>query len=65
MANSDEKYIFELTAFDYVNTKAEVVIVGITHGNSQLDCSREGLSPREIKRKYAQYNSMTKETFIK
>ena len=53
MANIDDKYVFEPTAFDYVNPKAEVVIVGITPGNSQLDGSREGLSPREIKRKYA------------
>ena len=53
MANIDEKYKFEPTAFDYVNTEAEVVIVGITPGNSQLEGSREGLSPREIKRKFA------------
>ena len=53
MANIDDKYVFEPTAFDYVNPKAEVVIVGITPGNSQMDGSREGLSPREIKRKYA------------
>ena len=49
----DEKIIFESTEFDYVNPKAEVVIVGITPGNSQLDGSREGLTPREIKRKFA------------
>lgn len=53
MANIDEKIVFEPTAFDYVNPKTEVVIVGITPGNSQLDGSREGMSPREIKRKYA------------
>ena len=53
MTNINDKYKFEPTAFDYVNPKAEVVIVGITPGNSQLDGSREGLSPREIKRKYA------------
>ena len=53
MSNNDDRYIFEPTAFDYVNPKAEVVIVGITPGNSQLDGSREGMSPREIKRKYA------------
>ena len=45
MANIDDKYVFEPTEFDYVNQKAEVVIVGITPGNSQLDGSREGLSP--------------------
>lgn len=53
MIRNNEKYLFEPTAFDYVNPKAEVVIVGITPGNSQLDGSREGMSPREIKRKYA------------
>ena len=53
MANNDEKIVFEPTGFNYVNPKAEVVIVGITPGNSQLDGSREGLSPREIRRKYA------------
>ncbi len=58
MTNTDEKYVFEPTAFDYVNPKAEVVIVGITPGNSQLDGSREGLSPREIKRKFAFAGSM-------
>lgn len=36
--------------FDYINTSAKVVIVGITPGNTQLTNSREGLSPREIKR---------------
>ena len=65
MTKTDEKYIFESTAFDYVNPTAEVVIVGITPGDSQLDGSREGMSPREIKRKFAQYNSMIKETFLK
>lgn len=49
----DKKIVFESTEFDYVNPKAEVVIVGITPGNSQLDGSREGLTPREIKRKFA------------
>jgi G:T/U-mismatch repair DNA glycosylase len=34
MSNNDDKYRFEPTAFDYVNPKAEVVIVGITPGNS-------------------------------
>ena len=53
MSNNDDRYIFESTAFNYINPTAEVVIVGITPGNSQLDGSREGLSPREIKRKYA------------
>ena len=53
MSNYNEKYVFEPTGFEYVNPMAEVVIVGVTPGNSQLDGSREGLSPREIKRKYA------------
>lgn len=45
-----KKYIFEKTEFDYVNPSAKVVIVGITPGNNQLENSREGLLPREIKR---------------
>ena len=53
MTRLDEKFAFEPTGFDYVNPKAEVVIVGITPGNSQQKGSREGMSPREIKRKYA------------
>ena len=53
MAKSDERFVFEPTGFDYVNPKAKVVIVGITPGNSQQKGSREGMSPREIKRKYA------------
>lgn len=50
MSNIDEKIVFEPTGFDYVNPKAEVVIVGITPGNSQLKGEREGLDKREIKR---------------
>lgn len=53
MTTSDENYVFEPTGFDYVNSKAEVVIVGITPGNSQLDGSREDKTPREIKREFA------------
>ena len=58
MNKNDDKIIFEPTGFDYVNPKAEVVIVGITPGNSQLKDSREGLEPREIKRKNAFAGSM-------
>ena len=58
MANIDDKYVFEPTAFDYVNPKAKVVIVGITPGNSQLKGDREGLDLREIKRKNAFAGSM-------
>lgn len=47
------KYWFKTTRFDYVNPKAKVIIVGITPGNSQLDGSREGMLPREIKRENA------------
>jgi len=50
MRNIDEKIEFESTGFDYVNPEAEVVIVGITPGNSQLKGEREGLDKREIKR---------------
>lgn len=45
-----KKYIFEKTEFGYVNPAAKIVIVGITPGNNQLENSRDGLSPREIKR---------------
>ena len=58
MRSFDEKIIFEPTEFDYVNPMAQVVIVGITPGNSQLDGSREGMSSKEIKRKYAFAGSM-------
>lgn len=50
MANIYDKYVFEPTEFDYVNPKAEVVIVGITPGNSQLKGERKELDKREIKR---------------
>lgn len=53
MANIDDKYVFEPTEFDYVNPKAEVVIVGITPGNSQLKGERKELDKKEIKREYA------------
>ena len=53
MTKLDERIIFEPTGFDYVNSRAEVVIVGITPGNSQLDGSREGKVSREIKREFA------------
>lgn len=46
----EDLILFEKTDFDYVNPKAQVVIVGITPGNSQLEKSREGQSKREIKR---------------
>lgn len=58
MSNIDEKIIFEPTGFGYQNTKAEVVIVGITPGNSQLKGDREGLDLREIKRMNAFAGSM-------
>ena len=58
MSNIDNKIIFEPTGFEYQNTKAKVVIVGITPGNSQLKGDREGLDLREIKRKNAFAGSM-------
>ena len=64
MSYIDDRYIFEPTAFDYVNPTAEVVIVGIMPGNTQLDDSREGMSPREIKRKYAFAGKMTSTRWI-
>ena len=58
ISNFDDKIIFEPTGFEYQNTKAKVVIVGITPGNSQLKGAREGLDLREIKRKNAFTGSM-------
>ena len=58
MSNIDDKILFEPTGFEYQNTKAKVVIVGITPGNSQLKGNREGLDLREIKRKNAFAGSM-------
>ena len=58
MSNIDDKILFEPTGFEYQNTKAKVVIVGITPGNSQLKGDREGLDLREIKRKNAYAGSM-------
>ena len=58
MSNIDDKILFEPTGFEYQNTKAKVVIVGITPGNSQLKGDREGLDLREIKRKNAFAGSM-------
>ena len=40
MSNIDDKIVFEPTGFEYQNTKAKVVIVGITPGNSQLKGDR-------------------------
>ena len=59
MSRIDEKIIFEPTGFEYQNTKAKVVIVGITPGNSQLKGERDGLDLREIKRKNAFVGSMS------
>lgn len=50
MSKVDDKIMFEPTGFEYVNQEAEVVIVGITPGNSQVKGKREGLDKREIKR---------------
>lgn len=58
MNSIDEKIIFEPTGFGYQNTKAKVVIVGITPGNSQLKGDRDGLDLRETKRKNAFAGSM-------
>lgn len=53
MSKYDDKIIFKPTKFNYINPNAEIVIVGITPGNSQLAKSREGKSLREIKRENA------------
>ena len=39
--------------FEYVNPDAVVVIVGITPGKKQLEGPREGLTPKQIKQRYA------------
>lgn len=44
------KYKFNRsTKMEYTNKEAEVVIVGITPGNTQLKGSRKNKSPKEIK----------------
>lgn len=53
MSNIDERIKTIKTGFEFVNPEAEVVIVDITPGNSQVKGEREGLSPEEIKRTYA------------
>ena len=53
MRNIDESIVIEPAALDYVNPNAQVVIVGITPGNSQMSGSREMMSLRDIKRQYA------------
>ena len=50
MNRIEDKIFFEPTRFGYQNTKAKVVIVGITPGNSQLKGDREKLDLQEIKR---------------
>ena len=50
---NDDEVEFKPTGFDYVNPTAKVVLVGITPGNTQLVASREGKSPKEIKRENA------------
>ena len=43
MRSIDDRIKFEPSGFDYVNSEAKVVIVGITPGNNQLKGSREGI----------------------
>ena len=45
--------ILEDTSFEYVNERAEVVIVGITPGNSQINKSEGLVDSKEYKRAYA------------
>ena len=49
----DDKILFEETNFSYVNPNAQLVLVGITPGNSQLKGSREGKSDEDIKKENA------------
>lgn len=53
MSTFDDRILFKPTKFNYVNPEAKVVIVGITPGNSQIEGTREGMTPREIKQTYA------------
>lgn len=62
--NMKDLYSFVPTGFDYVNPEAEVVIVGITPGNSQLKGEREEMSPEEIKRTYA-FKGRTRDNIVK
>ena len=51
--NYDDYIIIDKAYFDYVNTEAQVVIVGITPGEEQLDEPKEGQSNKEYKREHA------------
>lgn len=56
----EDRILFEETNFSYVNPHAQVVLVGITPGNSQLKGSREGKSDAEIKKENAFAGNMRK-----
>lgn len=64
MKNSKKEFVIKPTSFDYVNSKAEIVIVGITPGNDQIKGSRDGLDSKEIKRQYA-FDGKTRKNLIK
>ena len=53
MSTFDDRILFKPTKFNYINPEAKVVIVGITPGNSQIEGTREGMTPRKIKQTYA------------
>ena len=56
----EDKIVFEKTDFDYVNSEALIVIVGITPGNSQLLGERENKNKKEIKLENAFAGKMRK-----
>ena len=60
---NDDDIEFKATGFDYVNPAAQIVLVGITPGNTQLLGSRCGKTPREIKRENAFAGGMRNNLF--
>lgn len=60
MAKKINYKFIEDTNFEYVNEHAEVVIVGITPGNSQTGNPSNGIDPIEHKKQYAFAGSLRK-----
>jgi hypothetical protein len=60
MAKKINYKFIEDTNFEYVNEHAEVVIVGITPGNSQTGNPSNGIDPIEYKKQYAFAGSLRK-----
>lgn len=65
MARKIEYKVIEDTNFEYVNENAEVVLVGITPGNSQTGQSDEKVvGSKEYKRQYAFYGETMRKNII-